>query len=210
MSFLNICRRAQATTLFSRRFLSSAPQSSIPWFVDPEPESSTSQVPSFSRPSRVPAIPEDTPQVLRELHSELAQSPHLEHSELLVTHFSTIKPPMGDPLPLRRPQGKRKRGGTDAGESLYDIPGSLWNWVVFAQVKEGTENKGAIESVVRAVRKSLLAVEPPLPIPPKSKRRMQNGWAMVDAGDFAVHIISKSAREKYFGNTSTQQTHLLE
>ena len=95
-------------------------------------------------------------------------------------------------------------------------------------MKEGTENKGAIESVVRAVRKSvrvtklffsytkltvysqLLAVEPPLPIPPKSKRRMQNGWAMVDAGDFAVHIISKAAREKYFGNTSTQQTHLLE
>ncbi|EEB94559.1 hypothetical protein MPER_06607, partial [Moniliophthora perniciosa FA553] len=103
---------------------------------------------------------------------------------------------MGDPLPLRPPQGKRRRRGTDAGESLYDIPGSLWNWVVFAQVKEGTENKGAIESVVRVVRTSLLDIEPPLPIPPKSKRRMQNGWAMVDAGDFAVHIISKAAREK--------------
>ncbi|KAJ8078623.1 hypothetical protein PQX77_003878 [Marasmius sp. AFHP31] len=70
--------------------------------------------------------------------------------------------------------------------------------MLFAQVKEGTENKGAIESVVRIVRKSLLEVKPPLPLPPNSKRRMQNGWALIDGGDFAVHVISKTAREKYF------------
>jgi len=71
-----------------------------------------------------------------------------------------------------------------------------------AQVKEGTENKGAIESVVRVIRKALLTVDPPLPLPPNSKRRMHNGWAMIDAGDFAVHILSKEAREKYFSKWS--------
>jgi ribosomal silencing factor RsfS len=30
---------------------------------------------------------------------------------------------------------------------------------------------------------------------------MDNGWAMVDAGDFAVHVLSKDAREKYFVDT---------
>jgi ribosomal silencing factor RsfS len=41
-------------------------------------------------------------------------------------------------------------------------------------------------------------MEPPLPLAPNSKRRMHYGWAMVDAGDFAVHVLSKAAREKYF------------
>jgi ribosomal silencing factor RsfS len=27
---------------------------------------------------------------------------------------------------------------------------------------------------------------------------MHDGWAMIDAGDFAVHVLSKDAREKYF------------
>jgi ribosomal silencing factor RsfS len=41
-------------------------------------------------------------------------------------------------------------------------------------------------------------MEPPLPLAPNSKRRMHYGWAMVDAGEFAVHVLSKGAREKYF------------
>jgi ribosomal silencing factor RsfS len=75
-----------------------------------------------------------------------------------------------------------------------------------AQVKEGTENRGSIESVVRVVRKTLLSVKPPLPIPPNSKRRMYNGWAMIDAGNFAVHIMSKQTREKYFENIETRSS----
>jgi ribosomal silencing factor RsfS len=27
---------------------------------------------------------------------------------------------------------------------------------------------------------------------------MHNGWAMIDAGDFAVHVLSRRVREKYF------------
>lgn len=41
-------------------------------------------------------------------------------------------------------------------------------------------------------------MEPGLELAPNSKRRMDYGWAMVDAGDFAVHVLSKDAREKYF------------
>ncbi|KAG5646646.1 hypothetical protein DXG03_002636 [Asterophora parasitica] len=148
------------------------------------------------RAAKALPLPENTPSTLRELHAQLAQSPHLETSTLVVSE--PIAPPPGPALPRRNPQGRRKRGGTYAGESSYDVPGGLWNWVVMAQVKEGTENKGAIESVVRTVRKTLLTVEPPLPLPPNSKRRMHNGWAMIDAGDFAIHILSKEAREKYF------------
>jgi ribosomal silencing factor RsfS len=29
---------------------------------------------------------------------------------------------------------------------------------------------------------------------------MHNGWAMIDAGNFAVHILSKEAWGKYFDN----------
>jgi len=35
-------------------------------------------------------------------------------------------------------------------------------------------------------------------MPPKSKRRMANGWAMVDVGDFAVHVVSRDVQQKYF------------
>ena len=44
----------------------------------------------------------------------------------------------------------------------------------------------------------LLTADPPLPLPPNNKRRANGAWAMIDAGDFAVHILSKEAREKYF------------
>lgn len=49
----------------------------------------------------------------------------------------------------------------------------------------------------------LLTAEEPLPLPPNSKRQIGDGWAMIDAGDFAVHILSKEAREKYFPEKRT-------
>lgn len=33
---------------------------------------------------------------------------------------------------------------------------------------------------------------------------MHNGWAMIDAGDFAVHVVSKEVRDKYFGQLVEQ------
>ncbi|EAU88589.1 hypothetical protein CC1G_04295 [Coprinopsis cinerea okayama7 len=171
----------------------------IPWFVDPEPVARrTPQSIPASRRQNAPPIPEDTPEVLRELHAQLLKSPHLDISQLVVT--PAVAPPPGPELPERLPQGRRGRGGTYAGESIYDATSGLWSWYVYAQVKEGTEGRGAIDSVVRAVRKVLLERTPPVTLPPKSKRQMKTGWAMVDAGNFAVHILSKEAREKYFSD----------
>ncbi|KAF9500929.1 hypothetical protein BDN71DRAFT_1439826 [Pleurotus eryngii] len=173
--------------------------STTPWFVDTEaflqrpPPPHLTENPLTTRP---PPLPKDAPHTIKELHSQLASSPHLEPSTLVVDR--SLGRVMGPPLPLRKPQGRHKRGGTNAGESAFDIPGGVWNWVILAQVKEGTESKGGIESVVRLVRKTLLGMSPPLPLGVNPKKKMHNGWAMVDAGDFAVHVLSKQAKERYF------------
>ncbi|KAJ7046697.1 hypothetical protein C8F04DRAFT_938456 [Mycena alexandri] len=176
--------------MFSTRRLLSAP-----WFVDAAVRSGRAQPPHI-RLNDAPPLPQDAPQPVKDLHAQLLLSPLLDPTTLVVSQ--PIGLPEGPPLPLREPQGRRRRGGTYHGESIYDVPGSLWSWIVMAQVKEGTENKGAIESVVRVVRKTLLTARPPLPIPPNAKQRANNGWAMIDAGSFAVHVLSKQAKERYF------------
>jgi hypothetical protein len=139
--------------------------------------------------------------VIKHLHSQLVKSPLLDKSHLLVT--SAVLPEPGPPLPLRKPQGRRKTGGTYAGESDYEaVGGGIWNWVVMSQVREGTEGRGAIESVVRLVRKTLLKYDPPVLLPQKSRSKNGSDWYMIDAGNFAVHILSKSARERYFTKVS--------
>ena len=82
-------------------------------------------------------------------------------------------------------------------------------------MQDGSERRGAIESVERLVRTTvrmaalvvasliirlsqLRSMQPPVHIPRTPKRRMHDGWAMVDAGDFAVHILSRTVRERYF------------
>ncbi|KAJ7285925.1 hypothetical protein C8J57DRAFT_652892 [Mycena rebaudengoi] len=172
--------------------------SSIPWFVDrvASQQPRARQPPPHLRHSDIAPVPLDAPQLLKDLHTHLLQSPLIDPATLLVAQPAQL--PLGPPLPHREPQGRRRRGGTYHGESVYDVPGSLWSWIVLAQVKEGTENKGAIESLLRIARKQLLSVEPPLPIPPNSKQRVNNGWAMIDAGSFAVHLVSKEARLRYF------------
>ncbi|KAH9484326.1 hypothetical protein JR316_0003807 [Psilocybe cubensis] len=180
-----------------------------PWFVDPTPEPS----PRYGqRPlpphvqlqhgaSALLPVPDDAPDVLKSLHSELAKSPHLDLAQLTVS--PAILPPPGPPLPLRAPHGRRKRGGTYAGESAFDsMGGGIWDWVVIAQVKEGTENRGAIDSVVRLVRKTLLTREPPVPLAPKSRHARGTEWVLIDAGSFAIHILSKASRERYFNQVS--------
>ncbi|KAF8201431.1 hypothetical protein BJ912DRAFT_501304 [Pholiota molesta] len=145
---------------------------------------------------KAPLVPSDAPDILKQLHAKLLESPHLDTSHLVVS--PSVLPEPGPPLPLRAPHGRRKRGGTYAGESKFDeTGGGIWSWVISAQVKEGTENRGAIESVVRLVRKTLLKMEPPVPLAPK-RRTNGSEWVLVDAGNFAIHVVSKAAREKYF------------
>jgi ribosomal silencing factor RsfS len=91
----------------------------------------------------------------------------------------------------------------DAGDGIpfgSKYGNGLWEWIVVAQVKEGTEGKGAIQSVLRSARTNLVTSHPHLPLPPKSVARGQthDGWGMLDIGDSVVHIISKQARQKWF------------
>ncbi|KAI6039970.1 hypothetical protein EDC04DRAFT_2879435 [Pisolithus marmoratus] len=176
------------------RLLSTNPAAS-PWFVDPEPVYQK-QTPPHLTP-KVQEFPPDLPDPIKQLYINLTQSPLLEPSTLDVRE--SIAPPPGLPLPKRAPQGRRKRGRTYAGEGIdQDAVGGIWNWVVIAQVREGTENRGSIAAVVRSVRKTLLTMDTPIRLPPGSKRRAHNGWAVVDAGSFAVHILSRDTWKKYF------------
>ncbi|KAI0713438.1 hypothetical protein C8Q76DRAFT_619847 [Earliella scabrosa] len=203
----DLARRTLYTTSASSSSPSSSSQSTnpLPWFIDPsEAESSTRspyttrvaipQAPARPLPPLPAALPPDHP--IARLHAELKSSPHLEPGTLLVRE--PVPTSVGPPLPDAMPKGRRRRGRTYAGEGVSEDIHGLWEWLVIAQVKEGTENRGAIESVIRIVRKTLLTGDPPISLPPNNKRRVNGGWAMIDAGDFAVHILSKEAREKYF------------
>jgi hypothetical protein len=110
--------------------------SSLPWFIDRDPVpqvfTQRSSPPHLPQRSNATALPPNTPQALRDLHVQLSQSPHLEPSTLVISQ--PLAPPPGPPLPRRLPQGRRKRGGTYPGESMYEIPGGIWNWVVMVQV----------------------------------------------------------------------------
>jgi hypothetical protein len=185
------------------RSITGATPPSTPWFIDTEGpvQSITRHTPPHLAP-KTHELPENLSVGIRQLFLQLSKSPLLEPSTLSVERPVAALP--GPPLPRTLPKGRRKRGRTYSGEGLVEEPGSIWEWVVTAQVKEGTENRGSIEAVVRQVRKTLLSMEPPLPLPPNSKRRMLNGWAMIDAGKFAVHILSRDARRKYFERSAAE------
>ncbi len=121
-----------ATTRCSVRCLSSSLSlsSRVPWFIDSSEASLTQQ--TSSQKGMLPPLPPGIPVALQTLHAQLAQSPYLEPSRLLVR--DPIPQPAGPPLPMSTPRGRRKRGGTDSGEGLLE-PGDLWNWIVLAQVR---------------------------------------------------------------------------
>jgi len=101
-----------------------------PWFVDVGPIERP--LPPHM-PMAPAAVPNDAPDILKLLYSKLLESPHLEKSQL--TLGPTILPAPGPPLPLQAPHGRRKRGGTYAGESAFDDVGRIWDWAVTAQVR---------------------------------------------------------------------------
>jgi len=111
--------------------------SSVPWFVSNDLPASeiTTPTPSSRRPSTIIPLPADAPLPLKALHSRLLDSPFLETSMLLVTRPVSERT---DPslLPVQREASgtRRRRGGTVAGDSVFDVPGGLWSWMMFAQV----------------------------------------------------------------------------
>ncbi|KAI0340113.1 hypothetical protein BDW22DRAFT_1360632 [Trametopsis cervina] len=218
MQVARLCTRPLRTAPFASaktRFVvsrnNSTTSSTLPWFVDPsdvppkpptpgvssEYQLSTPEVQHEHFHQNLAPLPTEIPahSPLARLHANLSASPFLEPGTLLVTRPVPTDP--GPPLPASGPRGRRKRGRTYVGEGMEEEGMGLWQWMVLAQVKEGTEKRGAIESVVRQVRQSLLKETPPVLLPPR-RREIKDGWAMIDAGDFAVHIVSKTARERFF------------
>lgn len=150
-----------------------------PWFVDPADEPGPSSQSahhldkSHSASPVMQPLPISAPEPLKLLHAELSKLPQLELTKLVVRPPPQI--PLGPMLPESIPKGKRRRGKTFSGFGIPNVAGGgTWNWVAMAQVnyclcstawyniitflvevKEGTENRGAIESVVRVVRRTV-------------------------------------------------------
>lgn len=157
---------SSSTAHVCRRLFSDATPPTLPWFVEPEPVNPRELPPHLLPKSH--DLPPDLPVPIKELFHTLCKSPFLEPSTLEVKEPSPIPP--GPPLPKTIPKGRRGRGRTYSGEGIEYNQGGIWNWVVTAQVmslckycilafnsgkvKEGTENRGSIEAVVRLVRKT--------------------------------------------------------
>lgn len=141
LGMLTRLARLPSPPLFFPRTLATAART-VPWFVDQQYESSRQSPPHLkSQPPTTPTttttktnlVPENAPDPVKLVHAVLARSPHLDQSALLTTH--AIAPQPGPPLPLKAPQGRRKRGSTYGGDSAYDVPGTIWSWTVIAQVR---------------------------------------------------------------------------
>jgi len=131
-----------------------------PWFVDEDeeavPSTSHAQGPGFVRPQvEVKPLPPGVPDYLKRAHSHLTQTPLLDLSTLTVSkplpsEFQPIVDLPTNVRVLRLPRMEREMWpgrGIEVGMS-----GGIWDWVLVAQVKEGTEGRGAIESVAFGVR----------------------------------------------------------
>lgn len=127
-----------------RLWLSTQACTPKPWFIDHEPTSTitksahllTGDIPVSSSQgmdvvSQAP-LPPDLPDHLLSLHAELAKSPLLEPGRVEIR--SPLPTPPGPPLPFALPKGRRRRGGTNLGVGVPDTEGSLWRWIVLAQV----------------------------------------------------------------------------
>jgi len=169
---LRLVRPRQSFICTANRTLKTTSSQSTPWFIDlEEPSSSPRRAVPPHLPEPLYELPAGIPDSIRILYDKLSKSPFLEPSTLVAREPPKIPP--GPLIPERRPKGRRRiRGKTYAGQSLLDSPNGIWNWVVMAQVcctqsplanlcmnslqvKEGTENRGSIESVVRIVRKTV-------------------------------------------------------
>lgn len=134
-------------------------ESNIPWFMK---EQTALHEDHSATADNLPQndnqiLPEALPEHLITLHRHLAQSPLLARSALRICKPSSLQNrAANDDLSLAysRPKGRRRRGVSDAGESVGE-PDDLWSWYVLAQVKEGTEGRGAIEAVIRNAQKEV-------------------------------------------------------
>ncbi|SCV67671.1 BQ2448_5282 [Microbotryum intermedium] len=171
----------------------------LPWFVQDESEASTS-VPSSSSPdpptiSPPPPPPDHLPTSLHPLHHHLVKSPFLDPKSIVYIDAQSAD------------------------------PGASWtDWIVVATLRHGRERglRGAIEGVRAYLASNPIALStnssdrafapsrptvtglPTAPSPHARSRNAGKGggststtadWAMVDAGDLVVHVMTAEARE---------------
>jgi hypothetical protein len=133
--------------------------SNLPWFMREQVNSDENTRPALYESSQTekPTLPEDLPEYLVALHQHLSQSPLLAPSTLRISKPSSFKTRTTTndlTLPYSRAKGRRRRGVHDAGESVGE-PDDMWSWYVLAEVKEGTEGRGAIETVIRNAQREV-------------------------------------------------------
>ncbi|CAE6433641.1 unnamed protein product [Rhizoctonia solani] len=189
---------ASRTSVPFSRAMGSNGEGQIPWFMK-EPTYPTEAVARPNATQSDDILPNNLPDYLITLHKHLSQSPLLGSAPRICKPSSLPSRNLNDDIALTysRPKGRRRRGIHDAGESVGE-PDDMWSWYVIAQVKEGTEGRGAIESVIRSAQKELLKNYPNLPIPRKlSRRRTSDGWEVLDIGDSLLHVVSREAASKW-------------
>ncbi|KAI0032324.1 hypothetical protein K488DRAFT_50148 [Vararia minispora EC-137] len=181
-----------------------------PWFVDLE-EVSFSQTsvgrglsPFYSshqppRPSIRP-LPDDVPSALQILYVDFARSPLIDPAELLVREPFSL--PLGPALPDTVHGKRRKRGFREIDiSSIGPVNSALWDWVMLVQLKEGIDRTRGVTMLGALAKRTMAKQGQRIQLPPRAKRQVDQGWTMIDANSFAVHILSKEAREKYFGKS---------
>jgi hypothetical protein len=135
--------------------MGSSSDGETPWFMK-EPTYSTEAVapPNVTEVDNI--LPSNLPEHLIALHKHLSQSPLLGSAPRICKPSSLPSRNLGEDIVLAysRSKGRRRRGVHDAGESVGE-PDDMWSWYVIAQVKEGTEGRGAIESVIRSAQKEV-------------------------------------------------------
>ena len=124
-----------------------------PWFILDTPAMPREPLPDSGRAPLPPldeSIPDGHP--LRTLQTHMRALPLLDASTVQIGRPLPL--PQGPSLPQTIPRGRRRRGGTYAGEGL-PLPGGgdMWDWVVLATVKEGTEGRGAVDAVLRSTKR---------------------------------------------------------
>lgn len=177
----------------------------LPWFMrnetDPDPNEEPKPEARVPPQTKNQALPNNLPKHLVVLYEHLSRSPLLSPSTLRVCKPDTLKSRIATDdlaLPYSRIRGRRKRGIRDAGESVGE-PDDMWSWYVIAEVKEGTEGRGAIETVIRNAHRELLKNCPELPISRKLvRKRTSDGWEVLDLGDSLLHVVSREKSQTLF------------
>ncbi|KAK4051820.1 hypothetical protein OIV83_002525 [Microbotryomycetes sp. JL201] len=199
---LRVVRAVPLARLANQRHFSSGP-SSTPWFVEDDSLPSNQRTikdndnanPRLATTPAPTAPPEHLHAALHGLHAHLSVSPFLDKSTLTYINAREAD------------------------------PDSTWvDWIVLATLRAGRERgiRGAVESIRQYLATNPIDLghanvspfAPPsnkpvvsgLPPPPskhaRSKKggqvtRQDNDWAMLDAGDVVVHVMTLDARETW-------------